>query len=112
MNAPLKVCESRDVKGLYRKARAGEIRSFTGIDDPYEPPIHPDVECRTDIETIRDSADKVIETIEKSLGVEGRRIGTADLNRPPSGLGSVLAQVLPSQDAGNIGGTAFREGEE
>ncbi|PSB00440.1 adenylyl-sulfate kinase, partial [Merismopedia glauca] len=51
VNAPLAVCESRDVKGLYKRARAGEIKSFTGIDDPYEAPINPDVECRTDLET-------------------------------------------------------------
>lgn len=38
VNAPLEVCEARDVKGLYKKARAGEIKMFTGIDDPYEPP--------------------------------------------------------------------------
>ncbi len=47
VNAPLEVCESRDVKGLYRKARAGTIKMFTGIDDPYEPPISPEIECRT-----------------------------------------------------------------
>lgn len=48
VNAPLEVCERRDVKGLYRRARAGEIKHFTGIDDPYEPPDHAEVECRTD----------------------------------------------------------------
>ncbi len=64
VNAPLGVCEGRDVKGLYRKARSGEIASFTGIDDPYEPPLSPDVECRTDQETIAQSADKIIEAIE------------------------------------------------
>jgi len=47
VNAPLEVCESRDPRGLYRKARAGEIREFTGIDSPYEPPQAPDLEIRT-----------------------------------------------------------------
>ena len=43
MNAPLEVCEARDPKGLYKKARAGEIKGFTGIDDPYEPPTKPEL---------------------------------------------------------------------
>ncbi|MBR8830170.1 MAG: putative adenylyl-sulfate kinase [Chroococcopsis gigantea SAG 12.99] len=59
VNAPLAVCEERDVKGLYKKARAGEIKSFTGIDDPYEPPLNPEVECRTDLETLDASLAKV-----------------------------------------------------
>ncbi len=59
VNAPLQVCEGRDVKGLYAKARAGEIKSFTGIDDPYEPPTQPEVECRTDLESLEESVDKV-----------------------------------------------------
>ncbi len=59
VNAPLSVCEDRDVKGLYKRARAGEIKSFTGIDDPYEPPFNPEVECRTDLETLEESVAKV-----------------------------------------------------
>jgi adenylylsulfate kinase len=43
MEAPLEVCENRDPKGLYKKARAGEIKGFTGIDDPYEPPLRPEL---------------------------------------------------------------------
>ncbi len=43
LNAPLEVCESRDPKGLYKKARAGELKGFTGIDDPYEPPVDPEL---------------------------------------------------------------------
>jgi adenylylsulfate kinase len=60
VNAPLEVCEQRDVKGLYKKARAGEIKNFTGIDDPYEPPLNPEVECRTDLETLEESVSKVL----------------------------------------------------
>jgi adenylylsulfate kinase len=59
VNAPLAVCEGRDVKGLYKKARAGEIKHFTGIDDPYEPPVNPDVECHTDAECEEESLAKV-----------------------------------------------------
>jgi adenylylsulfate kinase len=50
VHAPLETVIERDVKGLYRRARAGEIPSFTGISDPYEPPLEPDVEVRTDRE--------------------------------------------------------------
>ncbi len=60
VNAPLAICEQRDVKGLYKKARAGEIKNFTGIDDPYEPPLNPDVECRTDLESLDESVAKVL----------------------------------------------------
>ncbi|MCG9884420.1 MAG: adenylyl-sulfate kinase [Cyanobacteria bacterium] len=60
VNAPLATCESRDVKGLYQKARAGEIRGFTGIDDPYEAPLNPEVECRTDQETLEESLERVL----------------------------------------------------
>jgi adenylylsulfate kinase len=48
INAPLEVCEARDVKGLYQKARQGLIKGFTGIDDPYEAPENPEIEIRTD----------------------------------------------------------------
>ena len=48
VNAPLEVCESRDVKGLYKKARAGEIKQFTGIDAPFEAPLEPFIELKTD----------------------------------------------------------------
>jgi adenylylsulfate kinase len=61
--APLEVCEERDVKGLYAKARAGEIKGFTGIDDPYEPPSSPEVVCNTAEETPDQSAQKVLERL-------------------------------------------------
>ena len=64
VKAPLEVCEERDVKGLYKRARAGEIRGFTGIDDPYEPPLHPLVECLTDRETVAKSVGKVMNKLE------------------------------------------------
>jgi adenylylsulfate kinase len=62
-NAPIEVCEDRDVKGLYAKARAGEIKGFTGVDDPYEPPAGPEVECHTDKENPEESAQKVIDKL-------------------------------------------------
>ena len=65
-NAPLEVCEERDVKGLYAKARAGEIKGFTGIDDPYEAPAGPEVEVRTDQLSVEESAQKVIDQLVES----------------------------------------------
>ena len=64
VNAPLNVCEARDVKGLYKRARAGEIKQFTGIDDPYEAPEQPEIECHTDQESPTESADKVIDYLQ------------------------------------------------
>jgi adenylylsulfate kinase len=63
VDAPLQVCEERDPKGLYRKARAGIISGFTGISDPYEAPANPDVHCRTDQETVAESTRKIIDYI-------------------------------------------------
>lgn len=60
INAPISVCEERDVKGLYKQVRAGKIKQFTGIDDPYEPPTNPEVECRTDLEDISESVAKIL----------------------------------------------------
>ena len=60
VNAPVEVCEQRDVKGLYRRARAGELTGFTGIDDPYEPTLNPEVECRTDLESVEESVGKIM----------------------------------------------------
>jgi adenylylsulfate kinase len=62
-DAPIEVCEDRDVKGLYAKARAGELKGFTGVDDPYEPPEVPEVTCHTDKESIEESAQKVIDKL-------------------------------------------------
>ena len=64
VSAPLEVCESRDVKGLYKRARAGEIKQFTGIDDPYEPPANPEVNCETHKESLDESVDKVVAKLE------------------------------------------------
>ena len=64
-NAPLEVCESRDIKGLYKRARTGEMKHFTGIDDPYEPPLNPEVECRTDRESLTESAAKVLAKLQE-----------------------------------------------
>lgn len=63
VSAPLDVCEQRDPKGLYRKARSGELRQVTGIDDPYEPPIGPEITCPTHEEPVEASVDRVLCTL-------------------------------------------------
>ncbi len=65
VNTPLAVCEERDVKGLYRKARAGEIREMTGIDDPYEPPEHPEIVVDAVRLTPVQSADYIVQQLEQ-----------------------------------------------
>lgn len=64
VQCPLKKCIERDVKGLYKKALNGEIQRFTGISDPYEPPLNPDLILRTDRESIAESAHKVVRYLE------------------------------------------------
>ena len=64
VDVPLEVAAERDVKGLYKKAFAGEIEQFTGVSDPYEPPVAPDLVLKTDEEDPLDSALKVIEKLE------------------------------------------------
>ncbi|MGB3799396.1 MAG: adenylyl-sulfate kinase [Lewinella sp.] len=63
INTPLELCERRDVKGLYAKARAGEIKNFTGIDSPYEAPEAPFLEIKTADLTIEQAADHLIEAL-------------------------------------------------
>jgi sulfate adenylyltransferase len=61
MDTPIEVCEQRDSKGLYAKARRGEIRGFTGVDDPYEPPIEPEITLHTQDISVEDNAHLIIE---------------------------------------------------
>lgn len=65
INTPLEVCESRDVKGLYKKARAGEIKGFTGIDSPYEPPKDPYLDIKTENKTIEECVLPILHSISK-----------------------------------------------
>jgi adenylyl-sulfate kinase len=68
VNAPVEECERRDVKGLYKRARSGEIKTFTGISDPYEEPLTPEVECRTDLESVPESIERVVDAILTRVG--------------------------------------------
>ncbi|MFI5218026.1 MAG: adenylyl-sulfate kinase [Bacteroidia bacterium] len=63
VNCPLEICEQRDVKGLYKKARAGEIADFTGISSPFEPPLQVELEIKTDQLRIDESVEKVVSYI-------------------------------------------------
>ena len=62
-DASLEVCESRDVKGLYKKARAGEIKNHTGIDSPYEAPINPEVSVATGTDELELCAEQILKTL-------------------------------------------------
>jgi adenylylsulfate kinase len=66
VDAPIEVCEARDPKGLYKKARAGEIKGFTGIDDPYEPPAKPELRLDAATKSAERLADEVIAYLQKS----------------------------------------------
>jgi adenylylsulfate kinase len=63
--ASIEECERRDVKGLYKKARSGEIKNFTGIDDPYEEPENPEIRVNTENQSVEQSAEIVLNYIEK-----------------------------------------------
>ncbi len=80
VNAPLAVCEHRDPKGLYARARAGLIKDFTGISAPYEPPTHPELELHTDQLSVADCLAAIVSELErreKILGKPASRIAAA-----------------------------------
>ena len=72
VDSPLEICEKRDVKGLYKKARAGIIEDFTGISSPYEPPLSPEIHLRTDKEAINESVNKVLNYLKSTLLLKNR----------------------------------------
>jgi adenylylsulfate kinase len=65
VDAPVEVCEERDPRGLYKKARAGQLKGFTGVDDPYEPPNTPQIHVHTDKTTVEQCAQTVLRYLEK-----------------------------------------------
>jgi bifunctional enzyme CysN/CysC len=75
VNAPLSECERRDPKSLYKKARSGEIRQFTGIDSPYEAPLNPDAEIRTDRQSVAESVEKLTQ-LALELAKPGEPVGS------------------------------------
>ena len=99
VRAPLDTLVERDTKGLYRKAIAGEIANFTGVSDPYEEPLRPEVTCDTSVESVEQSVTKVLDKLER-LGYLQRR----PFERLPSGdeLAELRAQArrLPQLQVG------------
>jgi adenylylsulfate kinase len=75
ISAPLQVCEDRDVKGLYKKARAGEIKNFTGISDPYEEPIKPELNVKTHEQSLQESVEFVLRELAKDGILRDNRHG-------------------------------------
>jgi adenylylsulfate kinase len=73
VKCPLEVLTERDVKGLYQKALAGEIKGFTGVSDPYEEPLHPEVVVETDRESISTSARKILNELQRRKLLGGSR---------------------------------------
>lgn len=63
IDAPIELCERRDPKGLYKKARCGEIKNFTGIDSPYEAPLNPEVHIKTDVMSVDESVQCIIDAL-------------------------------------------------
>ena len=63
VEAPIPVLAERDVKGLYKKALAGELKNFTGVSDPYEPPEQAEVVCHSDVETVDESLAKILSAL-------------------------------------------------
>ena len=68
ISTPLEVCESRDTKGLYAKARKGEIKNFTGISSPFEVPLNPDVEVNTAELTLEEGTNKILDCLLEEIG--------------------------------------------
>jgi bifunctional enzyme CysN/CysC len=85
INAPLEVCEARDAKGLYRKARAGELKEFTGISAPYEPPLAPELDIRTGERTVEVCVAELFQYAE-------RRFSSAATNRNLAQVSAVTSR--------------------
>ncbi len=81
VDCPLSEAERRDPKGLYKRARAGEIKNFTGIDDPYEKPVNPEIHLRTDQVTVEEEVSAIIDYLE--------RHGIIDIVQPAGSAGPV-----------------------
>ncbi len=84
VDAPLSVAEQRDTKGLYKKARRGDLKHFTGIDSPYEPPEHPEIRIDTTTRSPEEAAEDIVARL--------REMGALETRREPHGLRRPLAR--------------------
>ncbi|XP_075573473.1 bifunctional 3'-phosphoadenosine 5'-phosphosulfate synthase 2 [Pelecanus crispus] len=99
VDAPLNICESRDVKGLYKKARAGEIKGFTGIDSEYEKPETPELVLKTNVASVSECIQQVVELLQtQNIVPHGSIKDVLELFVPENKLNSVRAEaeMLPS----------------
>ncbi|XP_050051798.1 bifunctional 3'-phosphoadenosine 5'-phosphosulfate synthase isoform X2 [Dermacentor andersoni] len=105
VDTPLEVCEKRDVKGLYRKARAGQIKGFTGIDMPYEAPACPDLLIKAGKDTIKDCVQQVVELLRERGVIPGSVVDCVkELLVSPERLPAVMeeAAALPSVEISKL----------
>lgn len=105
VDTPLEVCEKRDVKGLYRKARAGQIKGFTGIDMPYEAPGCPDLLIKAGKDTIKDCVQQVVELLRERGVIPGSVVDCVkELLVSPERLPAVMeeAAALPSVEISKL----------
>jgi adenylyl-sulfate kinase len=85
VDAPLEECMRRDVKGMYKKAQAGELQDFTGVSAPYEPPLKPEVTLRTDRETAQESTARILARLEQ--------LGLIEVSHEPAYTPEEAAQI-------------------
>ena len=90
VRASVETCEERDVKGLYERARSGQIQAFTGVSDPYEEPLSPELELDTERESAQESAARLVELVEE-------RAGRARRGRPARRSPRARARALPAE---------------
>ena len=91
VKCPISVLAERDVKGLYKKALAGEIKEFTGVSDPYEEPLNPDVVVETDHEHVNTSASKIIAELERRGLLSAAHLSDSTLAPAPSYISGSVA---------------------
>jgi sulfate adenylyltransferase len=91
VDTPLDVCEQRDIKGLYAQARRGEVKGVTGIDDPYEPPLHAEIRLDTINHTPEENARTILRHLIREGFVRADDGGEGDEPQPSSGMGEVIA---------------------
>ena len=114
VSCPVEVCIQRDVKGLYKKALAGEIKGFTGIDDPYEEPLQPELVVHTDLESEHplESIDRILDTLHSQglLSASGDASATNNTGRAPAaGAAPAVSEDERGQALAKLRGLGYLE---